>query len=152
MPFVKETILSLLYILAPFVVNWLYVWDYFWALHSVPVICVFIFMPLLFLCVWLLWFWGFPGVSDSKESACNAGDPCSIPGKILWRRAWKLTLVFCPGEFHGQRSLVRYSPWSRKETDTAERLTRWSTCRLDTGNFGQPSLNDKYKGKKNHTT
>ena len=23
---------------------------------------------------------GFPGVSDSKESACNAGDPGSIPG------------------------------------------------------------------------
>ena len=23
---------------------------------------------------------GFPGGSDSKESACNAGDPCSIPG------------------------------------------------------------------------
>ena len=22
----------------------------------------------------------FPGASDSKESACNAGDPCSIPG------------------------------------------------------------------------
>jgi len=22
---------------------------------------------------------GFPGGSDSKESACNAGDPCSIP-------------------------------------------------------------------------
>ena len=23
---------------------------------------------------------GFPGGSDGKESACNAGDPCSIPG------------------------------------------------------------------------
>ena len=23
---------------------------------------------------------GFPGISDSKESACNAGDPGSIPG------------------------------------------------------------------------
>ena len=23
--------------------------------------------------------WGFPGGSDSKESACNAGDPGSIP-------------------------------------------------------------------------
>ena len=22
---------------------------------------------------------GFPGGSDDKESACNAGDPCSIP-------------------------------------------------------------------------
>ena len=25
-------------------------------------------------------FWGFPGGSDSKESACNAGDESSIPG------------------------------------------------------------------------
>ena len=24
--------------------------------------------------------WGFPGSSDSKESACNAGKPGSIPG------------------------------------------------------------------------
>ena len=26
------------------------------------------------------WVWGPPGSSDSKESACNAGDPGSIPG------------------------------------------------------------------------
>ena len=25
-------------------------------------------------------FWGFPHSSIGKESACNAGDPCSIPG------------------------------------------------------------------------
>ena len=24
--------------------------------------------------------WGFPGGSNGKESACNAGDPSSIPG------------------------------------------------------------------------
>ena len=28
-----------------------------------------------------------------------------------------------PGEFHGQRSLVGYSPWGRKESDTTEWLT-----------------------------
>ena len=27
---------------------------------------------------------GFPGGSDGKESACNAGDPCLIPG---WGRS-----------------------------------------------------------------
>ena len=27
-------------------------------------------------------------------------------GKIPWRRKWQPTLVFLPGEFHGQRSLV----------------------------------------------
>ena len=29
---------------------------------------------------------------------------------------------FLPGEFHGQRSLVGYSQWNRKESDTTERL------------------------------
>ena len=28
------------------------------------------------------------------------------------------TPVFFPGEFHGQRSLLGYSPWDRKESDT----------------------------------
>ena len=35
-------------------------------------------------------------------------------GKIHWRRKWLPTSVFLPGEFHGQRSLVDYSPWSYK--------------------------------------
>ena len=33
------------------------------------------------------------------------------------------TPVFSPGEFHGQKSLVGYSPWGCKESDTTERLT-----------------------------
>ena len=32
------------------------------------------------------------------------------------------TPVFLPGESHGQRNLVGYSPWGRKESDTTERL------------------------------
>ena len=44
-------------------------------------------------------------------------------GKIPWRREWLLTPVFLPGEFHGQRSLVGYSPWGCKEADTTEGLT-----------------------------
>ena len=32
--------------------------------------------------------------------------------------------VFLPGEFHGQRSLVGYSPWGHKESDVTERLTQ----------------------------
>ena len=35
-------------------------------------------------------------------------DPCVR--KIPWRRAWKPTPVFLPGESHGQRSLAGYSP------------------------------------------
>ena len=32
----------------------------------------------------------------------------------------KPTAVFLPGEFHGERSLVGYSPWSHKELDMTE--------------------------------
>ena len=30
--------------------------------------------------------------------------------KIPWRKKWQPTPVFVPGKFHGQRSLVGYSP------------------------------------------
>ena len=33
---------------------------------------------------------------------------------------WQPTPVFLPGESHGQRSLVGYSPWGHKESDTTE--------------------------------
>ena len=36
-------------------------------------------------------------------------------GNITWRRAWLPTPVFSPVEFHGQKSLTRYSPWSCNE-------------------------------------
>ena len=32
-------------------------------------------------------------------------------------------LVFLPGEFHGQKRLVSYSPQGRKESDMTEKLT-----------------------------
>ena len=35
-------------------------------------------------------------------------------GKIPWRRKWWHTLLFLPGEFHGQRRLVGYSPWGHR--------------------------------------
>ena len=41
-------------------------------------------------------------------------------GKIPWRRKWQPTPVFLPGESHGQRSLVGYSPWSHKKSVTTE--------------------------------
>ena len=40
----------------------------------------------------------------------------------LWRRQWHTTPVLLPGKSHGQRSLIGYSPWGRKEWDTTERL------------------------------
>ena len=44
----------------------------------------------------------------------------SLIKKIPWRREWLPTPVFLPGESHGQRSLVGYSPWGHKESDTTE--------------------------------
>ena len=41
-------------------------------------------------------------------------------GEIPWRRKWELTLVFLPGESHGQRSLVGYGPYGCKESDRTE--------------------------------
>ena len=57
-------------------------------------------------------------------------------------REWQSTPVFLPGEFHGLRSLVGYSPWGRKALDMTERLTRlkWITNKdllYSTGNSVQ---------------
>ena len=47
----------------------------------------------------------------------------SLGWKIPWRRKWQPTPVFLPGKFHGQESLVGYSPWGCKELDTTEQLS-----------------------------
>ena len=77
---------------------------------------------------------GFPGgteeyrIPGGKECACNAENPGSILGSGRSPGEgngypWIHTPEFLPGEFHGQRSLVSYSPWSYKESDMMERLT-----------------------------
>ena len=43
-------------------------------------------------------------------------------GKIPWRRARQPTPVSLPEESHGERSLVGFSPWGRKESDTTPHL------------------------------
>ena len=61
---------------------------------------------------------GFPGGSDGKVSACNAGDMDGFDPwvrKIPWRRKWQSTPGLLPGKFHGWTSLAGYSPWGRKE-------------------------------------
>ena len=50
-------------------------------------------------------------------------------GKIPWRRVGQPTPVLLPGEFHGQRNLVGYSPWGRKESDMTKRLTQQGSCK-----------------------
>ena len=46
--------------------------------------------------------------------------------EIPWRRKWQSTPPLLPGKSHGQRSLVGYSPWGRKESDMTEWL-HWLT-------------------------
>ena len=42
--------------------------------------------------------------------------------KIAWRMEWLPVPTFLPGEFHGQRNLVDYSPWRHRESDKTEQL------------------------------
>ena len=67
---------------------------------------------------------GFPGNSDGKEFFQECRRPRFDPwvGKIPWRMEWQPTPVFLPGESHGQRSLVGYSPWNHKQLDTTGQL------------------------------
>ena len=70
----------------------------------------------------------FPGGLDSKESACNVGDWFdSWSGKMPGERNG-YSPVFLPGEFHGQRGLVGYSPRGRKESGRTEQLTTPPPC------------------------
>ena len=68
---------------------------------------------------------GLPRWLSGKEFACQCWRRRrrgfnSWVGKISWRRKCQPTAVFLPGEFHGQRSLMDYSPWGCKESDTTE--------------------------------
>ena len=67
----------------------------------------------------------FPGVSDGKASAYNVGDPGSIPrsGRSPGEGNGNPLQYSWPGKSHGWKSLVGYSPWGRKESDTTERLS-----------------------------
>ena len=69
--------------------------------------------------------WSFPDGSDGKESACNVGDLCLIPGlgRFLGGGHGNPLQYSCLENLYGQRSLVGYSPWGRKELDMPERLS-----------------------------
>ena len=62
----------------------------------------------------------FPGSSAGKESACNTGDPSSIPGlgSSPGKRIGYPLQYSCLENHHGQRSLAGHSPGGCKELDT----------------------------------
>ena len=66
----------------------------------------------------------FPGGSEVKASACNAGDLGLIPGSgsSPGEGNGQPTPVFLPGESQGQRSPVGFSSRGHKESDTTEGL------------------------------
>ena len=67
---------------------------------------------------WLCERQGFPGGSDSEESAeMWEAWVRSLGREDPWRRAWKPTPVFLLENPHGQRSLAGYSPWGHKESE-----------------------------------
>ena len=72
-------------------------------------------------------------------TCCKQEEPTSLfqhpallwIGKITCRRKWPPTPVFLSEEFHGQRSLVGYSPWGHKELDTTTTfISFFSQCCL----------------------
>ena len=67
---------------------------------------------------------GFLGGSDSKESACNAGDLDSVPGlgQSPGEENGYLPRYSCLEKSMNRQSLVGYSPWGHKALDTTKRL------------------------------
>ena len=108
------------------IIDWLFYWGYYaWR------------TPL-----WLRWLriclqWRRPGF-----------DPWIR--KIPRRREWLPTPVFLTGISHGQRSLVGYSPWGRKESDTTEQLTHTHThTHMLHGQTGAPGI-QRWRGWNSH--
>ena len=67
---------------------------------------------------------GFPGGSVVENPPTNARVAGFDPWvqKIPWRKKWQPTSVFLFGKSSGQKSLVSYSPWGRRDSDMIEWL------------------------------
>ena len=67
---------------------------------------------------------GFPGGSVGKNlpamQATQKSWVQSLGQKIPWRKEWLPTPQFLPGEAHGQRRLVGYSPEGCRKSDTTD--------------------------------
>ena len=106
--------------------------------------------------------WGFLGDASGEELACQRRrhkrlgfDPWA--GQITYRRAWQPTPVFLPGEFHGQRSLVGYSPWDCKSQTQLKHLsmhtpmvTLWETSCFSVNNGGNAPLRSHHPALQIH--
>ena len=61
-------------------------------------------------------------------------------GKISWKREWQTTPVVLPWKFHGQRSLVGYSPCCHKESDMTAASTLFPWCNVIWGDVCNSSV------------
>ena len=63
-----------------------------------------------------------PPLHKGQEHDLMKAAPLAYCTRKMWiaedadgKREWPPTPIFLPGEFHGPRSLVGYSPWGHKE-------------------------------------
>ena len=65
---------------------------------------------------------GFPGGSDGKESACNAGDPSLIPGsgRSTGERNGNSLQYSCLENYMDRGAWEGYNPWGQKDLDNWE--------------------------------
>ena len=76
-------------------------------------------------------FLGFLGGSEGNPPAVWETWVHPWVGKIPWRREQLPTPVFFPGESHGQRSMVGYSPWGcQVRHDLPATLDLWLSWRM----------------------
>ena len=59
----------------------------------------------------------------TNELAIQSG-PSFVLVALLWERKRQPTPLYLPGKSHGQRNLVGYSSWGRKESDTTEHTSQ----------------------------
>ena len=104
---------------------------YIYSVHVKYIIICLYCIYAHYICMCLCICMGLPRYCSDKESTCQCRrlthkwfrfDPWVR--KIPWGRKWQATLVFLPGKFHGQRSLLGYSSCDRKELYVTE---RWSS-------------------------
>ena len=90
-----------------------------WATREAPAVGSFVLLEFLL-------FWYFSLVVKSLVYGSNSGWVLALAyqykrhgfnswvKKIPWRREWRPTPVFMPGQSHGQRSLAGYTLWCSK--------------------------------------
>ena len=79
--------------------------------------------------------------NEGHATDVSSGEPGDA-GSIPWWRQWQPTAVFLPEKFHGERSLVGYSPCYLKESDMTEHACMHSKKKSESskGNWYQGAM------------